>query len=203
MNKLVRKAARRAWMKYAMRGVGAADNFERLDVAYALPDPWNLDSELERARFEATDALIAREFGRLGSVLEIGCGEGHQTAHLARNADSVFGLDVSARAIERARRRVPSAQFAVSDLAGQPWGESHGRFDLVTAFEVLYYIRDPDETLRRMSSLGKACVVTIFAPAARRLGDRLHAIEGARRDWFHHGGTVWLACWWHNPEAHA
>src|SRR5690606_12768505 len=51
---LLQKAKRRSWMKYALRGVGANDNFERLDLAYSIEDPWNMDSPTEQARFEST-----------------------------------------------------------------------------------------------------------------------------------------------------
>ena len=135
--RLLRKAQRRLWMKYALRGVGGNDNHARLDLAYRMPDPWNMDSPMERARFEATNGVIEQAFGRVGSVLEIGCGEGHQTQYLARLSDEQYGLDVSPAAIERARVRLPQAHFAAVDLFQQPWGEERQRFDLVTACEVL------------------------------------------------------------------
>lgn len=193
---MLRKARRRLWMKYALRGVGGADNHARLDLAYAVEDPWNMDSALERARFEATNAVIERAFGRVGSVLELGCGEGHQTAWLARISDSQYGVDVSAQAIARARQRLPAAQFAATDIFGQPWGDEPCRFDLVTACEVLYYLSDPAATLARMRRLGRKGLVTFFAPACGRVGPHLQAIDGLQRDWIFHGGTAWLVAWW-------
>ena len=68
--KLLRKAQRRLWMKYALRGVGGNDNHARLELAYRMPDPWNMESPMERARFEATNRVIEQAFGRVGSVLE-------------------------------------------------------------------------------------------------------------------------------------
>ena len=35
---MLRKARRRLWMKYALRGVGGSDNHARLDLAYAVAD---------------------------------------------------------------------------------------------------------------------------------------------------------------------
>ncbi|WP_175497856.1 class I SAM-dependent methyltransferase [Dokdonella immobilis] len=195
---LLQKIKRRTWMKYALRGVGPNDNFERLDLAYTIEDPWNMDSPGEIARFEATNRIIAREFGRLDSLLEIGCGEGHQSAWLARVANRVHGLDVSEKAVERARQRVPDGQFDAADLFTHTWPESTPRFDLVTACEVLYYMSDVERTLARMSELGRNCLVTIFAPAARRVGPHLDRIANLRKDWIWHGGTVWLVCWWRN-----
>ena len=85
--RLLRKAQRRLWMKYALRGVGGNDNHARLDLAYRMPDPWNMESPMERARFEATNAVIEQAFGRVGSVLEIGCGIG--TPEARRGEDHV------------------------------------------------------------------------------------------------------------------
>lgn len=195
---LLQKVKRRSWMKYALRGVGANDNFGRLDLAYSIEDPWNMDSPTEISRFEGTNRIIEREFGRVGSLLELGCGEGHQTRHLARLADRVYGLDVSAKAVERARVRLPQGQFAAADLFNQPWSAEVPRFELITACEVLYYMSDVEQTLARMSELGRNCLVTIFAPAARRVGPQLDRIEGLRKDWIWHGGTVWLVAWWRN-----
>lgn len=195
---MLQKVKRRSWMKYALRGVGPNDNHERLDLAYSIADPWNMDSPGEASRFEGTNRIIEREFGPMDSLLELGCGEGHQTRHLAQLASLVYGLDVSEKAVERARARLPQAKFAATDIFGQPWSGEVQRFDLVTACEVLYYMSDVESTLRRMSELGRNCLVTIFAPAARRVGPHLDRIPGLRKDWIWFGGTVWLVCWWRN-----
>jgi SAM-dependent methyltransferase len=197
-NLRTRRIIRRLWMKHAMKGVAGGDAHDRLDRAYAIEDPWNLESEMERARFDWTNGVIRDRLGEVDRVLEIGCGEGHQSEYLQLVCRRVHGIDVSARAIERARHRVPSAQFAVADIARQPWGDGKGSYDLVTACEVLYYVRDLDATLERMSHLGRHCLVTIFAPAARRIAGTLERRIGNRRDWHFHGGTVWLAGWWSN-----
>lgn len=193
---LLRKAQRRLWMKYALRGVGGSDNHAGLDRAYAMEDPWNMDSRLEQARFEATNAVIAQAFGPVASVLELGCGEGHQTTYLARLSECQYGLDVSQLAVERARLRLPQAQFAATDIFGQPWGDTRHQFDLVTACEVLYYLSDPAATIERMRHLGRNGLVTFFAPACGRVGPHLDRIPGLRKDWIYHGGTAWMVGWW-------
>lgn len=192
--RLLKKAQRRLWMKYALRGVGGSDNHSRLDLAYNVEDPWNMDSALEQARFRATNRIIEDNFGRVGSLLEIGCGEGHQTQYLARLSDQQYGIDVSAHAIARARQRLPQAHFAATDLFNLPWPDQ--RFDLITACEVLYYLSDPAATLQRMRQLGRSGLVTFFAPASGRIGPHLDAIPGLHKDWIYHGGTSWLVGWW-------
>lgn len=191
-----RKARRRLWMKYALRGVGGNDNHARLDMAYSMEDPWNMDSAMERARFEATNRIVERAFGRVGSVLELGCGEGHQTEWFARVSDEQYGVDVSPQAVARARARMPASHFAATDAFGQPWGEQKHRFDLVTACEVLYYLSDPAATIARMRHLGRCGLVTFFAPACGRVGPHISAVPGLRRDWIFHAGTAWLVGWW-------
>lgn len=192
----LKKAQWRLWMKYALRGVGGNDNHARLDFAYRMPDPWNMGSPLEQARFEATNRVLERAFGRVGSLLEIGCGEGHQTGYFARLSDQQYGIDISPQAIDRAKARLPQAHFAAVDLSAQPWGEQRHRFDLVTACEVLYYLSDPAATLRRMRDLGRGGLVTIFAPACGRIGPHLENIPGLHKDWIFHGNTAWLVGWW-------
>lgn len=188
---------RRAWMKYALRTVRQNDAHDRLDLAYKMPDPWHMASAQEQARFAETNAVIARELGEhFGSLLEIGCGEGHQTEHLATLAARVTGLDVSATAIERARRRLPDAEFAVGDVHAQPWAEERGRFDLVTACEVIYYMSDMPRFLRTMDRLGHACLVTYFAPAARKVEAHVRAMPGVEFGGFRHGDVEWVAAWW-------
>ena len=189
---------RRSWMKYALRGTGREDNHARLDVAYKVRDPWNMESPLERGRFEATNAQVEKIFGRVGSLLEIGCGEGHQSEYLARLADRLHGLDVSATAVERARERVPGAEFAAADIHAHPWGER--RFDLVTACEVLYYMKDVRAAIDRMSAIGKACFVTCYSPTLQTLAAEFDRIPGLQRDWMFHGSTVWLVAWWRNDD---
>lgn len=192
-----RELGRRLWMKYALRGVRQNDAHGRLDLAYTIEDPWHMNAARERFRFAETNRVIAsRVGGRFGRVLEIGCGEGHQTEHLARLAEDVTGIDVSANAIERARRRVPSARFIAGDLLAQPWARERGRFELVTACEVLYYMSDIPAFLRAMDELGGACVVTYFAPAARLCEGPVMAMPGAEQARLRFEDTEWVAAWW-------
>lgn len=193
---LARKAIRRIWMNFALRGVGGSDNHARLDLAYRIADPWNMESDLERLRFERTNALVAKHFPNCRSILEIGCGEGHQSEYLQQVCDELYGIDVSATAVERAQQRLPNAKFAVGDIFGQPWGQDADRFDLVVACEVLYYVADIEKTVAEMSRLGKACLVTIFAPAIRRVGPHIENKPDVGKDWFGGNGAEWVVAYW-------
>lgn len=187
------RAARRTWMKYAMRGVSRADNYQRLDLAYQVGDPWVMSSPMEQYRFEQTNRLISDNFGHVGTLLEIGCGEGHQSECLAQLCDQLYGIDVSPTAIERAKLRVPGARFDACDLTRQRFADS---FDLIVACEVLYYMQDIRGTLERMTALGRGCFVTYFGPAGRHIDDLVAAIPGARSTTFSFEDTTWNAVWW-------
>ncbi|MEZ4403797.1 MAG: class I SAM-dependent methyltransferase [Kofleriaceae bacterium] len=191
------QVVRRAWMKYALRKVRQNDAHDRLDLAYTMPDPWHMASAQEQARFVETNALIERALGdHFGTLLEIGCGEGHQTQYLAALAGEVTGLDVSANAIARARARLPDVEFAVGDVYAQPWADAVGKFDLVTACEVIYYMSDMPKFLRTIDRLGRACLVTYFAPAARKVEAHVQAMPGVETGGFRFHDVEWIAAWW-------
>lgn len=191
------KLARRTWMKYALRGVRQNDNHDRLDLAYSVSDPWHMDSEQERHRFAETNKVIRERIApRVGTLLEIGCGEGHQSDALLEVCEALTGIDVSPKAIERARRRHPRAAFSSGDLYAQPWATERGRYDLITACEVIYYMRDRPKFLETIDRLGKHCLVTYFSPAARKVEAECLAMPGAQKTSFRFGETEWTAVWW-------
>lgn len=193
---------RRTWMKYALRTVRQNDAHDRLDLAYKVPDPWHMASEQEQARFVETNTIIERDIGEhFERVLEIGCGEGHQTEHLLQLADRITGIDVSATAIERAKKRLPDAEFLVGDIYAQPWADERGRFDLVTACEVIYYMSDMPKFLKQMDTLGHDCLVTYFAPAARKVEAHVMAMPGVERTSFRWKDVEWIAAWWPGAAA--
>jgi len=55
----------------------------------------------------------------LGSVLEVGCGEGFVLEYLTRHITitRIFGADISERAVEKAKTRLPQAEIFTADLS--------------------------------------------------------------------------------------
>ncbi|HNV58012.1 MAG TPA: class I SAM-dependent methyltransferase [Rhodoferax sp.] len=185
------------WRRYALRALSASDNHVGLQKLYALPDPWDMRSAREQSRFLQTNALIEGLLGRPGSVLEIGCGEGHQSIHLMSLCDRLDGIDVSERAVERARMRAPLGRFGQGEVSTLPWLQPAGmRYDLVIACEVLYYMSDIDATLHAMSQKGHACLVTFFGPSARLVAPHLVNLPGLQRGWIYHDPYAWLWAFW-------
>lgn len=193
---------RRRWRRLNLRGVERADAHLRLELLYRLNDPWNMASDRERYRFEETSRILRRALvspaERVESILEIGCGEGHQSEHLAPLCRSLSGIDISPTAVGRARQRLPGASFTAGDLLAQPWAAQRNRFDIVTAFEVLYYVKDMARVLETMSTLGRACIVSYYEPSAALVEPPLAAMPVEGRERFRFEDVEWRVAWWRN-----
>jgi SAM-dependent methyltransferase len=81
-----------------------ADTYVDLDVGSLRDRPW----------LRAALAAFAEVAGPLGPVLDVGCGPGTVTAHLAGLGVDVRGVDLSPRMIDHARRLHPGLRFDVA-----------------------------------------------------------------------------------------
>ncbi|MEO3808437.1 class I SAM-dependent methyltransferase [Sphaerisporangium sp. B11E5] len=122
------------------------------DWWHRRPDPWNLGTDgYERHKYATTlGRLPARPYRR---ILEVGCAEGVFTELLmaAHPGAEITGIDISERALDRARSRigdVPRVRFEQADILEHR--APHG-FDLVVCAETLYYI-GRDDRLRQASA---------------------------------------------------
>ncbi len=113
------------------------------EMKYRHENPWSYEATpYQKHKAGQTLALIEqREYQK---VLEVGCGEGVFSELLLRQRQirQFLGIDVSARAIERAQRRCrdfPAAQFQVSNILQAELGTG---FDLIILCEILYYLGD-------------------------------------------------------------
>src|SRR5690606_7831886 len=143
------------------------------------------------ARFKATNQLIELQYGRVESLLESGSGEGVQSQYLSEISQALRGIDVSATAVTRARKLLPTANFQTGELIKQPWVTEQDKFDLVVACEVLYYVADVRKTLEAMNHVGKNCFVSFFTPEALKLSKLIDAIPNVQKSWFSHDGVTW------------
>ena len=90
------------------------------DYVQLVKDPAELDP-LSRAMLAAF-AETVRAAG-LGPVADLGCGPGKVTAYLADLGVPVFGVDLSPRMIELARRAHPDLTFTVGSMTAPPIGD--------------------------------------------------------------------------------
>jgi SAM-dependent methyltransferase len=71
-------------------------------------------------------------------ILELGCGEGRDSATLAAPGHRIVGIDLSADAIDKARTRVPSGEFRCQDILA-PFPVADGGAGVVVASLSLHY----------------------------------------------------------------
>jgi ubiquinone/menaquinone biosynthesis C-methylase UbiE len=67
--------------------------------------------------------LFMKELGDHDRILDLGCGPGNMAARLLKGMASlrITGIDLSAKMIGLARKNVPSASFALSDIRSLPF----------------------------------------------------------------------------------
>jgi SAM-dependent methyltransferase len=112
-------------------------------------------------------AAFVRALPRSGRALDLGCGDGRLTAELS--ADEVIAADVSAVALERARRRLPDAR-ALELEPDAPLPLDDATVDLVLCAETVEHVRDVQLLLsevRRVLRPGGTLALT--TPAHGRL----------------------------------
>jgi ubiquinone/menaquinone biosynthesis C-methylase UbiE len=103
--------------------------------------------------------------GRVGRVLDLGCGDGRLTAEL--DAAELTAADVSQVALERARTRLPDARVVeLQPDAPLPFGD--GSFEAVLLAETIEHVRDVQLLLsevRRVLVRGGTLALTTPATA--------------------------------------
>jgi SAM-dependent methyltransferase len=187
--------ARQIWRQTYDRGLSDADVTARTAAIYAASiDPWHLSRE--QSRFADTNGIIERRFGRIGAMLEIGCGEGYQSAWLARLCDHLTGLDISEDALARARALLPSGRFLLSGLPDIPLPASTPRFDLAVACEVLYFAPDMTAAIARMRDLAPRGLVTGLERKWRRFGAAVDGLPNLAIDRIADADNTWLVATW-------
>ena len=137
----VRSAKTDARIQDLLPSLGAA---AALEAVYAAdPDPWASASSQYRyqtRKYEVLASLLPKR--SFAHALDLGCGPGLLSRHLAAHADTVVGVDVSPSAIATARARstdLANVTYEVHDLLALP-DAFDGRFDLVVVADVLYYL---------------------------------------------------------------
>ncbi|MFJ2767108.1 amino acid adenylation domain-containing protein [Streptomyces sp. NPDC087300] len=133
-------------------------------------------------------------------ILELGVGSGLLLAHLAPEADSYWGLDLSPRAIERLRRHIverPALADRVvlrDQQADDDTGIPQGHFDVVVLNSVAQYFPSGDYLVRVLRHAARALAPggSVFLGDVRHLGllDCFHAAGAARRSGAVPGGPA-------------
>lgn len=84
------------------------------------------------------------------TLLDAGCGVGALSRAYVDLGLDVVGVDFSNKAVEQARKHVPSARFVVSPLSSLDLNQS---FDVVCVIDVLLHVVDEGEWLATLTTL--------------------------------------------------
>ena len=71
-------------------------------------------------------------------ILDLGCGTGHLTAHIAKSGAEVVGIDSSEDMVRVASQNYPNILFEVADARSLPYV---AEFDAVFSNAVLHWVR--------------------------------------------------------------
>ncbi len=102
------------------------------------------------------------------TILDVGCGQGSFLAELQAKFSHIktCGIDISPKAIDLARSRVPAGKFHILDLTQQPLDH---KFDLVVCSEVLEHLADDLAAIKNLAYMtGKYLVVSTPQGRMRR-----------------------------------
>jgi SAM-dependent methyltransferase len=179
------------WMRLVLGLARRQNRPADLNSLYVVENPWKMDSEREVFRFEQTNKFILDEIGEVGTLLEIGCGEGHQSEYLRRISHQLVGIDVSERAVARARRRCPDCTFLVGGISSAA-RLAQGSHDLIVAFEVLYYLDDVAVALDEIRGLGSHLVASCYHDQYQKVAPAIvAAFPQTRQSKIAFGETIW------------
>jgi SAM-dependent methyltransferase len=97
------------------------------------------------------DVRLIERHAAVRPILELGCGGGRDSATLAAAGHRVIGIDRSAKAIEKARQRVPTGTFQCQDLR-VPFPVGEAAAGVVIASLSLHYFPwvETEELVRRV-----------------------------------------------------
>lgn len=98
-----------------------------------------------------SEQLAQNGFGLRSRVLDVGCGAGFLTNHLAGEGFEVTGIDCSASSLAEAARRDPTGQvrYLQADAYALPFADQS--FDVVAALDFLEHVERPAEAIAEMA----------------------------------------------------
>jgi 2-polyprenyl-3-methyl-5-hydroxy-6-metoxy-1,4-benzoquinol methylase/RimJ/RimL family protein N-acetyltransferase len=132
-------------------------------------------------RVQIIDGLLT---GRIGSMLDVGCGEGFAMAHFQRLGWTVTGLDYSQAGVAAMNPHcLPLLTTGDIDTLLKQIGQSGRKFDLIWLSNVLEHVIDPVDLMsqiRKLLSDGGVLVIIVpndFSPVQTQLVQQGHISE--------------------------
>jgi len=140
---------------------------------------------LLRAEGVAKQAWVEKQLlERLGSsprrILDVGCGAGFLTRHLAQIGHQVEGLDYSLNSLRTAGTQPSSARYHRGDALRLPFQD--GAFDVVCAMDFLEHVEDPQAVIAEAARVLRPGGLFFFHTFNRNFLSWLIIIKGL--EWF-------------------
>tara|TARA_B100000965_G_scaffold391658_1_gene400001 strand:+ start:185 stop:802 length:618 start_codon:yes stop_codon:yes gene_type:complete len=114
------------------------------------------DIGMEKTHAESVNEMIdfaleeRTNIGKSFSFLDLGCGNGWVVRSVLKNelCDLAVGIDGAKQMIANAKKRGGNAKYIYEDIN---FFDSSDKYDLIHSMEVLYYLDDPSEIIKRIS----------------------------------------------------
>jgi SAM-dependent methyltransferase len=117
-------------------------------------------------------------------VLDLGCGAGVPVTQGLAQRFALTGVDISARQLELARRRVPAAHFIKADMTAVDFAP--GTFDAVVSCYAIIHVPRAEQP----GLVGR--IYSWLKPGGLFLATwGMHEWEGSVADWHGRGATMW------------
>jgi len=133
-----------------------------------------------------------------GRILDVGCGQGFESARLLRPGCEVVGVDYSSDAVSTAAARYGPGGLRVAQMDALGLAFGTASFDAACSSHLIEHFTDPEshvaELARVLKDGGLACVLTPNKPADFENPFHLHLFERdeLRTMLERHFGDVWL-----------
>jgi len=114
-------------------------------------------------------------------ALDVGCGAGLLCEPLARLGANVTGLDASGEVIAAAREHASQSGLDIDYRVGELAALESGRYDLVTAMEVIEHVADKPAFLAALAERLEKGGLAMLSTPNRTAKSRLLLVEAAER----------------------
>ncbi len=115
------------------------------------------------------------------TALDVGCGAGLLCEPLARMGAAVTGVDAAPENVEAAKAHAMQSGLNVDYRAGELFEQGLGKFDLVTAMEVIEHVTDAAVFVAELTRHLKPDGLLIMSTPNRTAASRLFLVEAAER----------------------